>query len=535
MFGNGLVFTGPLTDDDDRAMTLRKIAPWVLVLITVVAYQNCWRGVFVYDDRLAIEKNPTIRQLWPPWGALTPPTATPVAARPVVNFTLAVNYAISGLKPWSYHLFNLLVHLLSGLLLFGILRRALRDDGLASIAAGLWLVHPLQTESVMYVTQRTELLWSFFFLLALYCVIRSAGSPRPSVWHAGAVVSCALGMGSKEVMVVAPLLILLYDRIFLSDSWRATFRQRGGLYAGLAATWLIVAVWQLGRPRADSVGFDFAQVTAGQYALTQCGVIAHYLRLTFWPRPLVLDYDDWPVAHSLTAVWRQALLILVLLVATGWACWRRPRAGYLGAWFFLILAPTSSVVPIVTEIAAERRMYLPLAAVIVAVVWAGRQLKVWRGLLVMVAGGFLVLTMQRNRRYESEITILQSVVVSRPGNARAQTNLGNAYLRQGDLPHAAAHYATAVQLRPRWAEARNNLGVALAGLGRTNEAIAAYRQAAQLDPQLLDAQFNLGVTLVGQGKYAEAIPHLEAALKLKSDLPAARAALRHALTHAATP
>ncbi len=496
-------------------MTIRKLGPLLLAVAALAAYHDSFQGVFVYDDRLAILKNPTIRQLWPPWDAFTPPAATPVAARPVVNVTLAINYAVSGFNPWSYHAFNLLVHTLNGLLLFGLLRRTSGDDWLALLASALWLAHPLQTESVMYVTQRSELLFGFFLLLTLYGAIRD--------WPGLAVAACALGMGSKEVMVVAPLLVMLYDRIFLK-------RSRPRLYLALAATWLILAAWQLGRPRAASVGFE--HLSPVRYALTQCEVIAHYLRLTVWPHPLVIDYQDWPIAHSLAEVWPQAGLLIILLAVTLWALRRQPAAGFLGAWFFLILAPTSSVLPIATEIAAERRMYLPLAAIVVGVVLLGKRLRpLWLVVAVLLTG----LTIHRNRQYHSEIAILESTVAARPGNARAQTNLGNAYLRQNETARALTHYATAVQLKPQWAQAHNNLGVALAASGDPDHARAHYREAIRLDPGLLDARVNLGLALVEQGKFAEAIPHLEAALRLQPDLPAVEAALTTAVTHPAAP
>src|SRR6266478_10167003 len=179
----------------------------------VAVYYNSFAGVFLLDDHWRILDNLQIRQLWPPWHALAH------NSRPLVQVSLAVNYALGGLNVWGYHAFNLAVHLLGGLVLFGIVRRMLQSERprarygasacwLALAVAAIWLVHPLQTESVTYLIQRAESLMGLFYLLTLYCGIRGVQSPRPGAWFLGAVVACGLGMGSKEVMVTAPIMML---------------------------------------------------------------------------------------------------------------------------------------------------------------------------------------------------------------------------------------------------------------------------------------------------------------------------------------
>ena len=224
----------------------------VIICVGLYAYHNSLRGPFVFDDVPAIRDNPTIHQLWPPWQALSPPQAdNPVTARPVVNLSLAVNYALGGLNVWGYHVVNLAIHILGALVLYGVVRRTLLcaslrerygDEArwLALAVALIWVVHPLQTESVTYLIQRTESLMGLFFLLTLYCVIRGSTSSGRRGWYAAAIVCCALGMGSKEVMVVAPLTVLLYDRAFLSGSFREALRARAALYAGLCGCWLVL-------------------------------------------------------------------------------------------------------------------------------------------------------------------------------------------------------------------------------------------------------------------------------------------------------
>src|SRR5688500_12290270 len=280
----------------------------VLVIAGLVVYANGLGGPFVYDDFSAIVSNDQIRRLAPLSEPLSPPRDTPVAGRPLVNLSLALNYAVSGLDPRGYHLTNLAIHLLAALALFGVVRRTLdfdttdalraRSRDVAFVCALVWMLHPLNTEVVNYVTQRTSSLKGLMYLLTLYCSIRALGRSRAG-WQAAAMLACAFGMACKESMATAPLMVALYDRVFVYSSFRAAVRQRGRLYTGLAATWLILAALLLSGPRG-TVGFG-AGVGAWTYLLNQAAMIVDYLRLTILPRALVLDYGV-PRALTLTEV-----------------------------------------------------------------------------------------------------------------------------------------------------------------------------------------------------------------------------------------
>jgi Tfp pilus assembly protein PilF len=464
----------------------------VIVAAGIVAYHNSLTGPFIFDDFNAIVDNPHIRRLWPVTEALAAPPQSTVDGRPVVALSLALNYALGGLHVTGYHLFNLAVHIGCGLLLFGIVRRT-RDAGawLALAGATTWLVHPLATETVNYIIQRTELLMAFFLLLTLYCFIRG--------WLVASVAACAVGMGCKEVMVVAPVLVWLYDRTFLNG----TIRQRAGYYAALAGTWLVLAAWMAHAPRAESLG----TMRPVDYALTQFGVILHYLRLAVWPAPLVVDYYDWPVGLNLPAT----LVIIALVAGTVWAVWRRSWWGFAGAWFFVILAPSSSVVPIATELAAERRMYLPLAAVVTVAVVALRR---WRWAWMALAVPLAVATIQRNETYRSEAGILADTVAKRPGNARAQVNLGVALVKAGRVEEGIAQCRAALRIKPGYDYAHYNLGVALALQGRLAEARAEFEAALRQAPGSAPAHLNLGRVLAQLGDLDGAVRELGRGVRL---------------------
>ncbi len=495
------------------------------------AYHNSFTGALIFDDQPAILENPTIRQLWPVWKPLSPPNDQTVSGRPLTNLSLAVNYALSGTDVRSYHAFNLLIHVLGGLVLTGIVRRTLlrpilrerfgRDAlPLALVVALLWSLHPLQTEAVTYVVQRVESLMGLFYLLTIYCFIRSVESPRPWGWRAGAVAACLFGMATKEVMVTAPAMVLLYDRTFVAGSFREAWRLRRWLYLAMAATWLLLVglVASAGWDRNGTSGFDVG-VTPGAYWLTQFEAIARYLWLSVWPHPLVFEYGTFWVRHPVEVV-PYALLVVPLAAATLVALWRRSVMGFLGAWFFAILAPTS-VMPGRIQMIVEHRMYLPLAAVIAlavggSVAHLGRR-SLAAFLALAVAAGWL--TERRNEDYRSGVSLWLDTVAKRPGNARAHNCLGVVLFDGGRTPEAIQSYETALRLRPDYPEAHNNLGYALTKAGRIPEAIAELGIALRMEPDYAKAHTNLGNALLVAGRIPEAIKHYEAALRIAPDDP----------------
>jgi cytochrome c-type biogenesis protein CcmH/NrfG len=551
------------------------LAAGAILVPAALVYYNSFQGPFIFDDDLAIVNNATIGRLWPLGRVLLSPIDdSAISRRPVTNLSVAINYAAGGLNVWGYHFFNVAAHALAGLALFGVIRRTLRRPllreqfgaaatALALITTLIWTVHPLQTNAVTYIIQRTEVLAGLFYLLTLYCVIRGAEGqegrgqgtgdrgqkpevcplspvpcplfPVPFLWYAAAVVSCLLAMGSKESAVSAPVVVLVYDRLFLSGSWREVWRRRGRLYLGLAATWSLTAV-MLGRdwlsPRTDVVAVAEGRFSPWlEYALLQFRSIAWYLRLCFWPSPLILDYGKGHVSGwGEVAPYAALVLALVWLTAAGLR-WR-PALGFLGLWFFAILAPSSGLVPITPECAAEKRMYLPLAAVAVLVVagaygwgqrwlaprrhaarwrWAGKVLGF--GLAAEVVAALALLSVCRNDDYRTELGIWQDTVDKRPDNARAQGNLATQLWHLGNMPEAIRHYQRSLELDPDNWLTHSYLGLALEREGRMPEAIGHYQRALQLKPNLLETHDKLGPVVDRGGMVPEAISRYRQAIR----------------------
>ncbi|HKQ48928.1 MAG TPA: tetratricopeptide repeat protein [Phycisphaerae bacterium] len=552
-------------------------AALLLVLAVAAAYANSFDGVMLLDDRY-IEKTPALGEpgLW---------TEIRRSSRPLVDLSFAINKAIGGLEPFGYHVFNLLVHLAATLALFGVVRRSLvapevsgegipaeggcergfshQQTAIAFAIAVLWAMHPLQTQSVTYISQRAESMMGLFYLLTLYGVARAAGGQAAHAWSIAAVVACAMGMLSKPVMVTAPVMAVLYDRAFWAESWRQVFRRRWRLHVGLAATWMVLVLTGVVRGLASTnggeVGFGVATATPLQYLFTQFEVIRHYLRLAMWPSGLCLDHQ-WPVAQTFAEVAGASMFVMALVVLTVIACIRRPADGFVGVLFFGVLLPTSSFVPI-KDVIFEHRMYLSLASVAAVAVLGGgwlvrrivgdaaRSRQIGAAIVIVVALALGVRTHLRNRDYASAGRMWAGIVARYPQSARALNNLGAAYLDDGKLEEAERHYRRAVAAAPTMYEARYNLGHVLMLLGRGDEAIehlsiaatnaevypnamldlgtifaskgrldsaiSCFHEAIRAQPENADAHFNMGLALKARGDLAAARREFEAVLRIR--------------------
>jgi tetratricopeptide (TPR) repeat protein len=537
------------------------IGAFLLVAAVALAYGNALTVPFLFDDKDSILSNPSLHD----WRAvLFPPgdRGETVGGRPVLNVSLALNYAISGTRVWSYHLFNVLFHAVAGLALFGLVRRTLagrgagwggRDSFFCALAAALlWALHPLLTESVTYVVQRAESLMGMWYLLTLYCFARAAdapdaargagggsgeggatreflparggvascgadGNPRAVFWWlAGSAVCCALGMATKQVMVSAPVIVLLYDRAFIAGSFKAAWRARWKFYAVLCATWLALGASVLSSGfRGGTTGYH-TLLTWWMYAATQCKAILIYIKLVFWPAPLVFDYGI-SFVGSPSAVMPQITVVTLLAAAALFAMFRWPRAGIFGAVFFAVLAPSSSFLPIIAQSMAEHRMYLPSAAIVVPVVvlcwWLARGKRLPPAVVAIavcvVAVVLGTLTRARNTAYRSEVSIWVDAAKKAPSNHRAHYNAGRALIEAKRYDEGVAQCLEAARLFSNYGEAYCYAGWGLSELGRHEEAVACYRKAlaclGKEDAEFRDSAYvHMGMALRALGRDAEA-------------------------------
>lgn len=561
--------------------------PWVVALIGVLCYVNTMPNELVFDSVPSITPSRLNVQSWQDFEPLVVGNR-----RPVVNASLALNYAIGGMDTAGFHLFNLVIHVLAGMTLYGILHRTLTlykpgthwarsAPWLAAAAALLWVSHPLNTQAVSYVIQRAESMAGLFYLLMFYCLLRYVEPQKQQIalipgqtqakkqdhkylWAVGVVAAYLMGLGTKEVIVTAPIVLFLFDRTFVTGAFRKTLNLRWKLYAALASPYLLVLAMLATGSFTDeaSAGFGITAISPLGYLLSQGEVILHYLRLAVWPWPLVLDYR-WPSSYLLGGWVLPTVIVAAMVLAVAVGVYLRNWWGFMGAWFFLILAPTSSILPL-GDLAMEHRMYLSLIAIVVSAVMLGywglrtllgeKLLITVGGVLIMLITGVLAsVTIMRNFEYRTALSMWQTVVERAPYNPRGYQGLGDELQKQGKFSEAFPIYQQALAIDPhepnvlnnfgamllsmnqpkraaeRFIQARDtapndpqvhyNLGRALAMLNDDAAAEASFLQAIALQPRYAQAHNNLGILYAKQGRTQQAEAQFRKAIELAPSLP----------------
>ncbi|MBL7077881.1 MAG: hypothetical protein ISS31_10455 [Kiritimatiellae bacterium] len=565
-----------------RWSRIGSYTPFAIVLVGVLAYLNSLTSPFIFDDATAITGNKNITSLLP----------VVFSTRWVVDLSFRLNYALGKFNVTDYRAVNLAIHIAAALLLFGIIRRTLSlprlrerfygiSTWLAGVTALFFVAHPLQTASVTYVCQRYESMMALCFLATLYAFVRAItteSQPGRTAWAVVSVMACLLGMGTKEVMLAAPLVVLVYDWIFVGGTMPPTRRMRVGLHVGLFLTWVALAIMEMRMLAIMALAGHGITGSASPwiYLATQTEVILHYLRLSVWPSGQCLDYA-WPLASGWGDVWAAALIVVGLGVATLYGIVKRSSWGFPGAFFFLVLGPSSSLMP-APDVAFEHRMYLPLAAVLTGIVIGGhlllrplaartrRPLLVWLIIGVGLTGALAMATHQRNTAYASSEAMWRDVMAKQPGNYRQRLalfyalfgrgddheaeivirdlmadtkagfdqkkpsrtpgrdpffyhalacgQLGRLMLHSHDAAGAVEHIAVAIRALPEHAVAHNNMALALGVLGRYEEATLAAREAVRLNQGYSRGNATLALLLVHQGDFAGAAQHFRRAMEL---------------------
>ncbi len=522
----------------------------VIASAGAIAHANGVTDVFVgYNARRALVDNPDIRSLWPLeralglhlYGDAAKADGGTLVRRPVLSLSFALNHALLGPSAAAYQAVNLLIHVATALLLFALARETLRrpgvlasshsPDAIATVVAVVWVVHPVTTSAVAYAIQRAESLSACLALASLWAFARAVESNGARAWRGGAVTLAALAMATKESVVALPLLVWLYDALFVCDSFREPWRRRRSFYCALFATW-VVPLWLVARTLPD-VAVDFRPGRTLPYLMAQPTVLLEYLRIALWPHPLHL-YSNTGRFLSLppSTIAATAAIVATIGLATVAATLRRRPIAFLPAVVFLLLAPTSSVVA-TNDVIQEHRLYLPLAAIVTAVVLgiamllqsrspAGRQrLLPFVGIVGTIALVLGALTHVRNEAYADPFAAFFPA-----DRSMAHGALARHAAARGRSDEAIGRYRDLLDLddeafgigpferRFHRGRAHNDLGALLTEAGKTDEARQHFAKAIAAPAPLPAAVNNLGVVLCLRGDCAHAISTWE---RLRTD------------------
>ncbi len=507
----------------------------LLAVVVILIYADTLTSPFIFDDLPNIFHNPHIRV--PSlslenlaWAGFQ----SPIGSRPVANISFALNHYFNGYNPVGYHFVNILIHLACGIFLYGLAKATLQTPALRTryekfgwipfLAVFIWLVHPLQTQSVTYVVQRMNSMAAMFYVLSMlfYVKFRMATATRMK-WtlFAGCVLSAILAFGTKEITATLPVFIVLYEWYFFQELGRQWARRNLLLLGGGCLLFLIMALVYVDfDPARILSGYGTRDFTPAQRLLTQSRVVIFYISLMLWPNPSRLNLDhDFALSYSLLnpASTLMAITVIIALIAFAILIARKePLLSFSILWFFGNLVIESSIIGL--ELVFEHRTYLPTTFAILAMVsLVFRYVKHALPAVIalsLVGTLFCAWTYARNQVWADEMTLYRDSAAKSPGKARPQNNLGAALSRQDRLPEAIEMYQLALRIKPEYGDAHYNLGYALSKTGRLDEGLAHFREAVRIEPKQVKYLNNLGVALVLKGNYAEAIDQLKKALKI---------------------
>jgi len=508
----------------------------MLSVIIILIYTATLTSPFIFDDISNIRDNPHIRIPYLSFKNLIwAGFQSPLASRPVANISFALNYYLHGYNLVGFHVVNILIHIAAGIFLYFLVKATIRTPTLRAryakfgwipfFTAFIWLVHPLQTQSVTYLVQRMNSLAAMFYVLSMLLYVKfrlTAGRRAKWLYLSGCILAGILAFGTKEITATLPGFIILYEWYFfqgLSRQWAKrhmlVLAAFGVFIIGISLAYFGGEPWV--RILSD---YNYRDFTLIQRVLTQFRVVIFYISLLVWPQPsrLNLDHDfalSYSLANPMTTLLSMTIIIALILLAILLAK-REPLISFCILWFFGNLVIESSIIGL--ELVFEHRNYLPsMLAIFGVVALVFRYLKTtWLAVIALCVVGtlFTVWTFERNQAWSDEITLYQDCVTKSPAKARPYNNLGAALMRAGRLAEAIQNFKAALNIQPDYGDAHYNLGYALSRQGNLEQGIRHFAETLRRDPKNLKALNNMGVALALQGRYGEAIHYLEAALKL---------------------
>ncbi|MDP2168339.1 MAG: tetratricopeptide repeat protein [Thermodesulfovibrionales bacterium] len=527
----------------------------LIALLGLLAYSNTFHAPFQWDENILIAENPVVKDL----GYFLSPSKAKgldfyegLKRRYVGYLTFGLNYKIHGTDVTGYHVVNIAVHIINGLLVYLLVLLTFRTPFLensrlkeksnliALLAALLFVSHPVQTEAVTYIFQRLASLSALFYMLSLVLYIKSRLTEKKTkyAFYALSILSAVLAMKTKENAFTLPAVVILYEFLFFRDPAGKRIMR----LAPFALTMPIIPLTLMGtdKPAGEMIsGIGPAMmgymegVSRWDYLFTEFRVIMTYIRLLFLPVNQNIDYD-YPVSHSLMEpqVFLSLLFLLCLFAFAIYLLYRSAKHPELVEgrlisfgifWFFITLSVESSIIPIPSVI-CEYRVYLPSIGAFVALT-AGAFVFVERiKSNTLKNAAFLILFLMpvvfsgaayaRNGMWATGTSLWEDALRKSPQKAGVHYSTGFAFWSNGLTTKAIGHYRNALRLNPQFVEAENGIGIAYEAEGQTEEAIRHYEAALKIKPDFTAAHINLGNAWGSKGQTDKAAGHYRAALRL---------------------
>jgi tetratricopeptide (TPR) repeat protein len=555
----------PKAESDARGPKYEFLLMVFLAVVVFFLYAKTLTGDFIFDDRSNIKDNPFIRLTkLTPKNLMRAAFESPSRRRPIANISFALNYYFHGYHVAGFHLVNILIHIANGILLYFLIATTLRTPALRPhyrkygwipfFTAFIWLVHPLQTQSVSYIVQRMNSMAAMFYVLSmlLYAQARLAeGRRKRRVLVSALPVAGIFAFASKEIAGTLPFFIFLYEWYFFQDLRWDWFKKHLAVIAGIFLIVLILSLIYFGGNPLERfmAGYATHYLTVAQRGLSQFRVVVFYISLLLWPHPARLNLDHYfqpsyslvdPITTLLGMGVIAALLGLAILLA------KKDRLiSFCILWFFGNLAIESSILWL--ELAFEHRNYLPsMFLIFVFVLLSYRYVKPnWLTpvILLSVALVCAVWTYERNDVWRDPLLIWNDCTKKSPKNPRPFNNLGVALADRGYYKEAVEQYRKALKINPDYADAHANMAYNLARQGMMDEAadhfktgimdeaIDHFKTALKISPKHYEAHNNLGIALAFQDRHQEAIEHFRAAITIKPHFAQAHNNLGATLNH----
>ena len=534
-------------------LAVRGVCVALVIAVLLVFGRSVGFEFVDFDDPGNVSDNPHVRNGLTLAGFIGAFTHSLVSSWvPLTAMSHMLDCQFFGLWAGGHHLTSVLLHTATSVLLFLVLREMTGSLWRCAFVAALFALHPLRAESVVWISERKDVLSGLFFMLTLGAYVRWTRQPAGNRWWT--FLFLALGLLSKAMLITAPLVLLLLDHWPLRRTAQVSFKRLLIEKAPLFLLSIAAAVAQLLVAGQAIASADERPITTRvANSVVSC---ATYVVQMVWPTNLAAVYP-YP-RHGVGTFAFIAASVLLIAISVAAFRWRR-RSPWLAVgwlWYLIMLLPVLGLIQAGDAARADRYTYLPQIGLYLIVAWtagtwcAGQQnRRALCGVLAVVVlfamsvaayrqTGFwkdtetlwnralactsdndtahynLGTSLLRDGRLDEAIAHFDKTLEANPGYVKAHINLGQAFLQKNLPDRAIAHYQQALDAMPLNAQAHYNLAVALEQKGQAQEAITHYRQALEADPALLDARYNLGLALLQSGRVDEAIPQYEGALRL---------------------